>query len=1360
MKTTSRLFLFVLAMTLVITPLMDINRNVINAETNNPPPDAPTGLLTDLLPNPMAIENLRDPHFSWEVNDAYRGEKQTAYQIRVDTDPDKLLNGDPVYWDSGKVVSNQSSSVPYNGPELQPATRYYWTVRTWDIADQASEFSKPASFGTALKDEWTATPIWLDSDEHRSWKNYTLEADVTIESNAVGLMFRAVDSNRTYMWQFSAQKGGLAPHIKSGSWREIDVIDYDFETGKEYHVKIEAMGEEITTYVDGEEIDKRILSDYMHGAIGVRTGSSESGTIDNLKVTSAEGEILYNEDFSDGDGGIGCGSVEDGRLYVGRGVECLNVASDDMAFFRKDFVLSDKDIAHATLYVTGLSPKPAKQYVYKAYINGDFVGVGPIQGYDGQTFYNAYDVTGMLKRGEANTIGAIAYTREDKRFLAELHVKFGDGSQEVVQTDDSWEALNASDAIPDGGNVGTGYYYAPAEYINAHEYPFGFSEPGFDSRSWSGVVVKEKIDESELTGQPSQNLTEVRIFPEKVVDKGDGAYFIDFGHSVTGGIRIDIDSPTERELEIRLGEELVDSETVRYKMRTGNTYRETWKVKEGEQTLQHWGYRVFRYAEVHGLPEGLDNVDDIVSAVALRYPFDEDAAKFTSSNDTLNTVWEFSKNSIRDLNHDLYYDSTTRERTPYEADAYIQQLAHYALDKEYALARVSHEYLYDHETWPTEWKQFSILAAWQDYLYTGDQRSLEKYYEVLKNKALNEKMTENGLVKEPEAIVDWPANMRDGYQFTDYNTVLNAFNYKNMVDLANMAEVLNKPEDVEKYRELAKIQKEALNRELFDPNVNRFVDGVGVDHYAAHANFFPVALGAATEENAKLASEYIAERGMAASVYGAPFILESLFRNGQENTAIDLLTSHDTNSWMNMIRLGAGSTTEAWDPSQKPNMTFSHPWAASPAYIVPREMFGIVPILPAFEKFAVTPRPGYVKSGDITVPTIRGAIAVSFNQSETEFKLGVSIPANTTAVVSVPASSKWKVSVDGVPAHEIPEIEFIEETDGYVVYEVGAGRYQFVSQEERSPFPPNNVKVEPAKGVNGNTLTWEDHSEHEDGFKIERKTTSGDWEEIATVPENVTTYTDQNVEPEQRYHYRVIAYNAYGSSASGVVSIFTLDIHNVAYKKPVEASSEESGNEAEHIVDGDLNTRWAASGEDYPQTVIVDLEEVYPIYKVGLTPYQDRAYQYKVETSVDGEDYTVVVDRTSNTEGGPLLVDEFPPVEARYVKLTVTGTNSGGWASVREFRVYTPPIHVSDIKKRVADFAEEGAFKSDSAVRALTTHLTAVERYETQGSAEKVLKHMQGFKQLLDYQRENELISNRAYQSLKANADYLIKKWQ
>ena len=44
-----------------------------------------------------------------------------------------------------------------------------------------------------------------------------------------------------------------------------------------------------------------------------------------------------------------------------------------------------------------------------------------------------------------------------------------------------------------------------------------------------------------------------------------------------------------------------------------------------------------------------------------------------------------------------------RERIPYEADAYLNQLAHYGVDREFALARYSHEYLLANPTWPTEW---------------------------------------------------------------------------------------------------------------------------------------------------------------------------------------------------------------------------------------------------------------------------------------------------------------------------------------------------------------------------------------------------------------------------------------------------------------------------------------------------------------------------------------------------------------------------------------------------------------------------------------------------------------------------------
>jgi hypothetical protein len=64
------------------------------------------------------------------------------------------------------------------------------------------------------------------------------------------------------------------------------------------------------------------------------------------------------------------------------------------------------------------------------------------------------------------------------------------------------------------------------------------------------------------------------------------------------------------------------------------------------------------------------------------------------------------------------------------------------------------------------------------------------------------------------------------------------------------------------------------------------------------------------------------------------------------------------------------------------------------------------------------------------------------------------------------------------------------------------------------------------------TLTWEDTSSNELGFKIERKKGSaGLYREIATVGANVTTYTDTNLTPDTTYYYRVRAFNSHGHSA-------------------------------------------------------------------------------------------------------------------------------------------------------------------------------------------------------------------------------------
>lgn len=89
-----------------------------------------------------------------------------------------------------------------------------------------------------------------------------------------------------------------------------------------------------------------------------------------------------------------------------------------------------------------------------------------------------------------------------------------------------------------------------------------------------------------------------------------------------------------------------------------------------------------------------------------------------------------------------------------------------------------------------------------------------------------------------------------------------------------------------------------------------------------------------------------------------------------------------------------------------------------------------------------------------------------------------------------------------------------------------------------------------------------------------------------------------------------------------------------------------------------------------------------------------------------------------------------------------------------------PTDHVAVLMRLTERFEEEGEFSNNLAVRSLKTHLTAVARYEKQAAAEKVVKHLESFKVLLDYQLDNQLMTEKAYKALQASTDELIQKWQ
>lgn len=87
------------------------------------------------------------------------------------------------------------------------------------------------------------------------------------------------------------------------------------------------------------------------------------------------------------------------------------------------------------------------------------------------------------------------------------------------------------------------------------------------------------------------------------------------------------------------------------------------------------------------------------------------------------------------------------------------------------------------------------------------------------------------------------------------------------------------------------------------------------------------------------------------------------------------------------------------------------------------------------------------------------------------------------------------------------------------------------------------------------------------------------------------------------------------------------------------------------------------------------------------------------------------------------------------------------------------PGSAENMKSQVEHFENEGEFANEEAASSLKMHLTAVDHFEKQDKEDKVIKHMKNFKLLLGHQKENELISEKAFNNLESYSDYLIEKW-
>ncbi|RYD49012.1 MAG: hypothetical protein EOP85_02425, partial [Verrucomicrobiaceae bacterium] len=516
--------------------------------------------------------------------------------------------------------------------------------------------------------------------------------------------------------------------------------------------------------------------------------------------------------------------------------------------------------------------------------------------------------------------------------------------------------------------------------------------------------------------------------PVLVVPKGEGSYFVDFGRDGFGYLTIRLNgnfagrSMTVRFSEHASGQTVVDAggsttnpnttQTVVALQDGDVTYRiRTPDVSGNGIHVDGWAGGVvtpFRYVELINCP-GVKAAD--IRQHVLHVPFSDQAAAFRSSDVTLDAVWEMCRYSMKATTFAGIYVDGDRERLPYEADAYINQLGHYQVDREFTTARYSYEWLLDHSTWPTEWKLHFPLMAWMDYLYTGNAEALAVNYDKIVSHVAqyHPSVRADGILSHSHNnIVDWPAGERDGYVLTAENTVVNAFCYKSWRILADIAGVLGKTSDQAAFTGRADLLQANFNAVFW--NGSQYKDGASTPHVSAHANFFPLALGLAPPDKRSVL-DFLKTRRMACSVYGSQFLLEALFEGGEADHAIGLMKDNSTTydrHWWNMIEKGSTIAMEAWGNNYKPNQDWNHAWGATPANIIPRYVLGLQPLTPGFATALIKPQLG---TGDGTlgltrasgvIPTIRGPVEITVENAPADFRLILKTPGNMLARVLVP----------------------------------------------------------------------------------------------------------------------------------------------------------------------------------------------------------------------------------------------------------------------------------------------------------------------------------------------------------------------
>ena len=520
--------------------------------------------------------------------------------------------------------------------------------------------------------------------------------------------------------------------------------------------------------------------------------------------------------------------------------------------------------------------------------------------------------------------------------------------------------------------------------------------------------------------------------PVQISQLTSGTWLIDFGRVAFGNLHLLIPAGNAGELKIHFGESLVNGRidrnppgAVRYAcVAVGFSENGGWQVVAPGPDRQNtepqaialpaeWGVILpFRWIEIEGWPQSVNfETSQIKRRAAYATTWNDQAAAFESSSEMLNRIWELCRYSIKATTFAGIFVDGDRERIPYEADAYLNQLSHYACGPDPAMARATFDHLMNSPTWPTEWASHMIFMAYADWMYTGDAQWVCERYEALHTKLMPGRERADGLITSNAAqiqqgdLVDWPPGERDDFELTAVNTVVNAFQYRALVLMAELAAGLGKTAAAESFRHRAGLLATAYHQVFFDHARGIYRDGIGTNHASQHANLFPLAFGLTPAAHQATVLAYLKSKGMACSVYAAQYLMEAFFQAGAADHALQLMAASGNRSWRAMVESGTTITWELWDQSDRPKLSWdprpdwTHAWGAAPANLLPRFVLGVQPLKPGYQRVAIRPQLGALTWAKGVVPTVHGPIRVQARrEAQGNIALEVSAPSGVEII--------------------------------------------------------------------------------------------------------------------------------------------------------------------------------------------------------------------------------------------------------------------------------------------------------------------------------------------------------------------------